>query len=129
MESITETCVVPVPMKEVFGFLSRIENLPEWSTQFVRQLLVVEGKYKALTPLGEVFIRLETNPDAGLINIYAGPTEEKMSPAYMRVIPISESSTGVMFTFFKWAGTDEAEWEAYCKSIKIEVGNIYDRFS
>lgn len=129
MKSVTEACVISAPMKTVFDFLSRIENLPLWATQFVRRLFVVGGKYKASTPFGEVFIRFESNPDAGLINIFAGPMEDKMSPAYLRIIPFSESSTGVMFTFFKWDGTGDAEWESFCDWIKIEVGNIYKRFS
>lgn len=129
MESITKTCVVSVQKDEVFRFLADIENLPEWATQFVKDLFVVGGKYKAKTPLGEVFIRFETVPEAGLINIYAGPTEQDMNPAYLRVIPFARNSTGVMFTFFKWQNTGDKEWEDFREWIEIEVGNIKSRFS
>lgn len=129
MNSVTETCVVPVSKDKVFKFLSSIENLPKWSTQFVKELSIIDGKYKAVTPIGEVFIRFETNPKAGLIDIYAGPTEQHMTPAYVRIIPFSENSTGIMFTFFQWTDTDNMTWQIFCEWIKIEVGNIKKYFS
>ncbi|HJT10701.1 MAG TPA: SRPBCC family protein [Candidatus Nitrosotalea sp.] len=129
LDSVTETCVVPVSKDKVFQFLSNVENLPKWSTQFVKKLTVVNGKQKAVTPIGEVFLRYETNPIAGLIDIYAGVDEQLMTPAYLRIIPFSDNSTGVMFTFFKWDGTDDATWQIFCKWIKIEVGNIKKYFS
>ncbi|MDE1726390.1 MAG: hypothetical protein KGH89_03910 [Thaumarchaeota archaeon] len=129
MNSITETCVVSVPKDKVFKFLSSVENLPKWSTQFVQKLITTDGKYKAVTPIGEVFIRFETNPNAGLIDIYAGFTEQYMTPAYLRIISFSENSTGVMFTFFQWDDTDDMTWKIFCEWIKIEVGNIKKYFS
>ncbi|SRR5579885_352534 len=129
MESVTETCVVSVPKDVVFQFLSDIENLPKWSTQFVKKLMIVNGKYKASTPLGEVFVKLEADPKSGLIDIYAGATEQQLTPAYLRVIPFSKDSTGIMFTFFKWATTDDSTWKIFCEWIKIEVENIQKHFS
>ena len=129
MESVTETCVVHASNESVFQFLSEIENLPRWSTQFVKELVTVNGKRKAVTPIGEVFIRLETDPKAGLIDIYAGPDEQHMTPAYLRVIRFSAELTGVTFTFFKWSGTDDATWDVFCRWIKIEVENIRKHFS
>ncbi|MGI0062287.1 MAG: hypothetical protein ACREBA_07525, partial [Nitrosotalea sp.] len=92
MNSVTETCVVSVPKDKVFNFLSNVENLPKWSTQFVKEISVVDGKYKAMTPIGEVFILFKIDSNAGLIDIYAGPTEQHMTPAYLRIIPFSENS-------------------------------------
>ena len=129
MNSITETCVVSVPKDEVFHFLSKIENLPKWSTKFVQKLISSNGKYKAITPIGEVFLRFDVKNEAGLVDIYAGPTEQQMRPAYLRVIPFSESTTGVMFTFFQWPDTDDQTWKIFCDWIKIEVANIKKYFS
>ena len=38
MTSRTVTTVLPAPRDEVFGYLSEIENLPEWATEFARRL-------------------------------------------------------------------------------------------
>ena len=129
MNSITETCVVSVSNDEVFKFLSNIENLPKWSTKFVQKLIISGGKYKAVTPIGEVFLKFDINNEAGQVDIYAGPTEQQMRPAYLRVIPFSEKSTGVMFTFFQWPDTDDQTWKIFCDWIKIEVENIKKHFS
>lgn len=130
MNSVTETCVVNVPRDNVFEFLSNIENIPKWATKFVSKLKLVDNKYKALTPIGEVFIRLDVDKKAGLIDIYAGPTEDNMTPAYMRIISLQDdTSTAVMFTFFQYDSTPDAIWEIFCEWIKIEVDNIRRHFS
>ena len=124
MNSVTESCVVSAPKDQVFGFLSNIENLPKWSTQFVKKIIKADGKFKAVTPIGEVFIRFEVDQKAGTIDIYAGPTEKQMTGAFLRVVPLSASSTGVTFTFFQYPDVDDKTWQVFCEWIKIEVGNI-----
>jgi hypothetical protein len=129
LNSITETCVISIPKDIVFAFLSNIENLPKWSTKFVKKIILVDGKYKAETPIGEVFIKLDTNEKAGLIDIYAGPTESNMTPAYLRTISLPDGSTAVMFTFFQYTSTSDTIWKIFCEWIKIEVENIRKYFS
>ena len=129
MNSVTETCVVSAPKTSVFQFLSDVENLPKWATQFVKKMMIVNGKQKALTPFGEVFLRFETNEKAGIIDIYAGQTEDAMTAAFMRVIPFSSNSAGVIFTFFQYPSTDDNTWKIFCEWIKIEVGNIKKHFT
>ncbi|MEM2160496.1 MAG: SRPBCC family protein [Candidatus Nitrosotenuis sp.] len=129
MKSVTESCVVSQPKDLVFDFLSNSDNLPKWSTQFVKELRVIGGKKKAVTPLGEVYIRIDADKKSGVIDIFAGPDEDKMSPAFMRVMSFSDNSCGVTFTFFKWPQTTDQMWEMFCEWIKIEVGNIKKLFS
>ena len=129
LNSITETCVVTVPKDKVFAFLSDIENLPKWSTKFVKKIIPAEDKHKAVTPIGEVFIRLDTNEKAGLIDIYAGPTEDSMTPAYLRIISLPGNATAIMFTFFQYASTSDTVWKIFCEWIKVEVENIKKHFS
>ena len=49
----TEVAVLEAPQGEVFAFLSRIENLPEWATEFARELKEEDGKAKVVNGLGE----------------------------------------------------------------------------
>ena len=129
MNSVTESCVVDSPKTKVFDFLSNIENLPKWSTQFIQKVMLVDGKYKALTPVGEVFLRYETDRNTGVIDIYAGSTEKQMTCAFLRVVSFSENSSGVTFTFFQYPDVDDSIWQIFCEWIKIEVGNIKKMFS
>ncbi len=129
MNSVTESCVVESPKTKVFDFLSNIENLPKWSTQFIQKVMLVDGKYKALTPIGEVFLRYETDRNTGVIDIYAGPAEKQMTCSFLRVISFSENLSGVTLTFFQYPNVDDPIWQIFCEWIKIEVGNIKKIFS
>lgn len=129
MNSVTESCVVESPKIKVFDFLSNIENLPKWSTQFIQKVMLVDDRYKALTPIGEVFLRYETDRNTGVIDIYAGSTEKQMTCAFLRVVSFSENSSGVTFTFFQYPDVDDSIWQIFCEWIKIEVGNIKKIFS
>ena len=129
MKSVTESCVVNQSKEIVFDYLANFENMPKWSTQFVKQIRIIDGKKKAVTPLGEVFVRIDSDKKSGVIDIYAGPSESQMNPAFMRVISFSDNSCGVTFTFFQWPQTTEPMWQMFCDWIKIEVGNIKKIFS
>ena len=129
MKSVTESCVLPKSKDVVFDFLSNFDNMPKWSTQFVKEIRIVDGKKKAVTPFGEAFVRIISDKKTGVIDIYAGPAESQMSPAFMRVISFSDNSCGVTFTFFKWSETTDQMWEMFCGWIKTEVGNIKKLFS
>jgi hypothetical protein len=129
LNTITKTCVVNVSKDSVFAFLSDIHNLPKWSTKFVKKIIPLNGKYRAITPIGEVFIRLDVNESAGLIDIYAGSTEDHMTPAFLRIISLPDRSTAIMFTFFQYASTSDTIWEIFCEWIKVEVENIRKHFS
>jgi hypothetical protein len=41
--SKTVTAVLPAPQAEVFAFLSKVENLPLWATDFARELKYEDG--------------------------------------------------------------------------------------
>ena len=129
MKSVTESCVLSKPKDLVFDFLSNFDNMPKWSTQFVKQIILVDGNKKAVTPLGEVFVRINSDRKTGVIDIFAGPAPDQMSPAFMRVISFSNDTCGVTFTFFQWPHTTDQMWEMFCDWIKIEVGNIKKLFS
>ncbi len=129
MNSITESCTVDYPKAKVFDFLSDIENLPKWSTQFIQKVMLVDGKYKAITPIGEVFLRYETDKNTGTIDIHAGPVEKQMTGAFLRVMSFSENQSGITFTFFQYPDVDDSIWQIFCEWIKIEVENIKKIFS
>ena len=129
MKSVTESCVVSKPFGVVFGFLSEYDNMPKWSTKFVQAIKTEDGHTKAVTPFGEMFVRMDSDRKTRVIDIFAGPTQSEMSPAYMRVISFSDNSCGVTFTFFQWPHTTDQMWEMFCDWIKIEIGNIKKLFS
>ena len=49
MRSHTVTTVLPAPKREVFAYMSEIENLPEWATEFARELRRDDDGYTVST--------------------------------------------------------------------------------
>jgi hypothetical protein len=64
---------MPAPRGEVFRHLADIENLPDWATEFARELKHVDGHHKVVNNPGELFFELHAHPDNGIIDMYAGP--------------------------------------------------------
>jgi uncharacterized protein YndB with AHSA1/START domain len=48
MRSETVTTVLPVSRERVFEYMSDIRNLPEWATEFARELREEDGEYRVV---------------------------------------------------------------------------------
>ena len=58
MRHHTVTATFSVSRDEVFAYLADIDNLPEWATEFARELKLVDGRYKVVNGLGERRLQL-----------------------------------------------------------------------
>ena len=125
----TVTAVLDAPASEVFNYLSRIENLPEWATDFARELKYVDGKAKVVNGLGEFFVSIDADPATGVIDIFAGMSADALSLFPTRVIPLDGRRTAYSFTMFKHPGTPDELFESQYESLLREFDNIRKRFS
>ena len=66
MNQHTVTAAFTAPPEEVFTYLADIEKLPEWATEFARELRLVEGQYKIVNGLGEFYFELHADPATGV---------------------------------------------------------------
>ena len=80
MRSETVTAVLDAPAQEVFDYLSRIENLPEWANEFARELRFEDGEAIVVNGLGEFVFRIEADPRSGVIDMHAGPESRRALP-------------------------------------------------
>src|SRR5579859_7084239 len=97
MNSSTHTFALRAPKERVFAFLAQIENLPRWATLFCKGLKRLEdGRYKVLTPAGEIFFKIESDSHSGVIDMYGGPTETQLAYWPARVVG---RGTGSLFIF------------------------------
>ena len=62
----------------MFDYLSKVENLPGWATEFARELRYEEGKAKVVNGLGEFYFAIAADSETGVIDMYAGPTEDEL---------------------------------------------------
>jgi hypothetical protein len=101
MNSRTVTTVLDAPKDRVFSYLSEIENLPRWATEFARELRYEDGKAKVVNGLGEFFFSIESDPATGVIDMYAGPAEDELGVFPTRVVELPGGSSAYSFTMFQ----------------------------
>ena len=128
MKSRTVTAVLPAPKDEVFGYLSEIENLPSWATEFARELKVVGGRHKVVNGLGEFFFEIRADPGSGVIDMLAGPADDELALFPARVVPLGEETSAFTFTMFQAAGQSDELFDGQYESLLREFVNIERRF-
>ena len=119
-----KTVALKAPKQEVFTFLSNITNITKWATDFAQELKQVEGKFKVVNKQGEFYFRIDSDDQSGVIDMFAGPTEEQMAYYPSRVIEIPGGHSLYVFTSFQLPGMSDEEFEMQCSSLEQEFENI-----
>jgi hypothetical protein len=128
VRSRTVTTVLPAPREEVFGYLSDIEKLPEWATEFARRLKREGDSYKVVNNRGEHYFEIDADPDTGVIDMYAGPDPDSMALFPTRVVELPGGSTVYTFTMFQGPDMPDELFESQHESLKREFRNIEAAF-
>jgi hypothetical protein len=123
----THTLPLSVSKETAFAFLSRIENLPTWATLFCKELRTdSQGRYKVVTPDGEIFFRIEADPRTGVIDMYGGPTEEHMAYWPARVVERPGHGSLFVFTAMQYPGVSDDAFAAQCAGLEHEFEHVRD---
>jgi hypothetical protein len=122
------TTVLPAPRDEVFGYLSEIENLPEWATEFARRLEREDDHCKVVNNRGEYYFEIDADPDTGVIDMYAGPERDSMALFPTRVVGLPDGSTAYTFTMFQGPDMPDELFDSQYESLKREFRNIEAAF-
>src|SRR3954454_10122254 len=101
MTNHTATAVLDAPREEVFEYLSQIDNLPRWATEFARELRYEDGKAKVVNGLGEFWFSIDADRDTGVIDMYAGPSESELALFPARVVALPGGRSAFTFTMFQ----------------------------
>jgi hypothetical protein len=128
MNHHTLTATFRAPPDEVFVYLADIEKLPEWATEFARELKLVDGRYKVVNGLGEFFFEIRADRDSGVIDMLAGPSEDSLALFPTRVVPLADGGSAFTFTMFRAPGQPEEQFEGQFASLRREFDNLERRF-
>jgi hypothetical protein len=128
MTSRTATVTLPVSSAEAFAYLADAENLPDWATEFARELKVVDGKHKVVNGLGEFFFEIRADEKTGVIDMYAGPTEDAMAVFPTRIVSLGERVSAFVFTMFQQPGQPDEQFEGQYESLQRELAFVARRF-
>jgi hypothetical protein len=128
VKSRTVTTVLPASQREVFAYMSEIENLPEWATEFARELRHDEDGYRVVNNLGEFRFEIRADDETGVIDMLAGPTADEMAVFPTRAVALPDGRTAYSFTMFQSPGMPDELFEGQFESLKREFANIEARF-
>jgi len=129
VRSETLTTIVPAHRKAVFEYISDIEKLPEWATEFARELKRQGGDYKVVNGLGEFYFEIRADPATGVIDMFAGSTKDQMAIFPTRVVGLPDGRTAYSFTMFQGGGMPDELFEDQYESLKREFANIDATFA
>ncbi len=129
MRIATVTTVVDAPRNEVFDYLSDIDNLPRWATEFARELKREGGDYKVVNGLGEFFFEIRADRNSGVIDMFAGPTKEERALFPERAVGLPDGRTAFSFTMFQAPGMPDELFESQYASLRREFTNIEREFA
>jgi hypothetical protein len=129
MRSHTVTTVLPAPKRDVFAYMSAIENLPEWATEFARELRRDDDGYTVVNNMGEFRFEIRADERTGVIDMLAGPTAERMAVFPTRAVELGDGLTAYSFTMFQGPGMPDELFEGQYESLQREFANIEAKFA
>ena len=124
MRTETVTAVLSAPRRTVFEYLADIEHLPEWATEFARELRRDGDDYKVVNGLGEFFFAIEADPATGVIDMFAGPSKSEMAVFPTRAITLPDGRTAYTFTMFQTPGMPDELFESQHASLQRELATL-----
>jgi hypothetical protein len=124
MRHATVTTVLDAPQPEVFRYMADIEHLPEWATEFARELRRDGDGYKVLNGLGEFVFKIEADAETGVIDMFAGPSAERLAVFPTRAVALPDGRTAYSFTMFQGPGVPDELFDAQHASLQREFANI-----
>jgi len=124
VRSETVTTVLPVPRRRVFEYMSDIRNLPEWATEFARELHEHDGDYKIVNNLGEFLFEIRADEETGVIDMYAGPTRDELAVFPTRAVELPDGRTSYSFTMFQSPGMPDELFDSQYESLRRELANL-----
>jgi hypothetical protein len=124
MRSRTVTAVLDADRETVFDYLSDIERLPEWATEFARVLRREGEDYKVVNGLGEFYFAIQADRETGVIDMFAGPSKQQMAVFPTRAVPLPDGRTAYSFTMFQGPDMPDELFDAQHASLQREFANI-----
>ena len=129
MEHRTVTEVFDAPKQQVFDYLSRVENLPAWATEFARELKYEDGKAKVVNGLGEFYFTIAADSETGVIDMFSGPAEDDLAVFPTRVVELPGGRSAFTFTMFKAPEMPAELFESQYQSLLRELENLRATFA
>jgi len=114
---------------KLFSYLSDISALPEWATEFCKELKTVDGRSKVVSPMGEIFFEIHGDAKTGVVDFVTSPDGKRFGVMPSRVIELPNGGSAYVVTFVQPPGMSDDIFSDQCQSLTREMENIRARFS
>jgi len=129
MHSETVTVVIPTSKSAVFNYIADPANMPEWAIEFCQAIKKENGIYKAVTPMGEMIINIESNEATGVIDVFASTDGKSDFPLATRVLNLPDGQVAYTATFFQESGVPDEVYRQQLGSLRKEMDNMKSLFT
>jgi hypothetical protein len=129
VRSESVTTVLDAPAKDAFEYLSKIENLPEWATEFGRELRWENGEAIVRNGLGDFVFRIVADPRTGVIDMLAGPRADELALFPTRVVSLPGDRSAFTFTMFQQPEMPDELFALQHASLLRELEGLRTRFA
>ena len=85
---------------------------------------VVDGRHLVRNGLGEFLFEIRADEDTGVIDMYAGPSEDAMALFPARVVELPGGTSAFTFTMFQGPEMSDDLFEQQYQSLLREFDNI-----
>jgi hypothetical protein len=120
----TVAAIIKAPRDKVLSFLSNVENLPKWATEFCKKLEKVEGRYYVTSCQGRMLFEMRADHKTGVLDMAGGPTESQMTLWPARVVPLPNGNSAFLFTVIQGPGVPDAEFQNQLEALGREMLNV-----
>lgn len=124
MNTSTTTTYFKAPRDKVFAYLANVENLPRWATGYCKELKKDGDDHKIVTPMGELYFSIDSDPKTGVVDMSSGPDKETMATFPARVAALPDGGSLLLFTNLQMPGVSDEDFAAQCRELKAEFENI-----
>ena|SRR5881296_4548695 len=116
----TQTITIDADPREVFQFVARPENLPQWARAFCQAIRPDGDVWVVSSPQGEVRVRYRTELALGVIDFYLSPAPGIEALAASRVLPNGNGAEYV-FTQFQTPGMPDDVFTRQVHALREEL--------
>ena len=121
MNTVTKTVHLNADRDRAFDFLSNIENLPKWASNFCQDVKQEGDDYKIVRQGGELFFKIASDGATGVVDMYGGPDKEQMAGWPARVMGLADGTSLFAFTCVQFPGVTDEAFADDCVSVDGEL--------
>lgn len=118
----TLSVTITAPPADVVSYVSDVRNLPQWATDFCRELRFDGGRAIVLTPEGEAQVEIVAHPQTGVVDIIVDWRARGRVVFPGRVVPFENQSVYL----FTWLKPAEVPWHDFDRDWHILQGELHN---